>query len=164
MLCLVVAFWASEQKHLSGAKARLLRLMLTYQGFRLVKSKYFHFIEASRNMDELEQIKRRKIDECHEDFVGIWELVLALDNAFPGQLDDDEVREMALRIIHEMLSEEKGIRAGDMMREYPHFIPWDLPPDEAIARIEERWKRMGGRAPGLFEIVALTVWPPERGD
>jgi hypothetical protein len=39
-----------------------------------------------------------------------------------------------------------------------HFVPWDLPPDQAVKRIEQEWAVLG-REPTIGEIAWFTSMP-----
>lgn len=105
-------------------------------------------------MKDYSNILRELVEECQEDFVGLWEVVGRLDRGYPGELDDDEIRNMTLQIVGEILATNEDIRAGNFTKD--GFKPWSLPKDEAVLRIKQEWERLGVRSPRPFEIVALV--------
>jgi hypothetical protein len=92
-------------------------------------------------------------EECHTDHVGLWEIVdavrldLGATNAF-------EVQTLTLRLVRSLLS-ERGMLVGHPAPDGRHFVPWDLPPDQAVSRIENEWSALG-REPNIGEVAWFT--------
>lgn len=112
-------------------------------------------------MDVIQRIAQSMIKEAHEDFVGLWLLVGALELALPEQqLSDTDVRNLSLRIVESMLSDD-NIRAGDYTGDITKesFTIWEMSTPQIIERIEDEWKRLGVRSPHPFLIVSFAALP-----
>ena len=97
------------------------------------------------------------IQECYEDYVGIWLIVGSFEMKYPNRyFSDEEIREMALEVIREMLG-NPDIRAGTY--DDRGFAPWELSTDQVLARIKSAWIALGVRSPHPFLIVTLVAWP-----
>lgn len=93
-------------------------------------------------------------EECHTDHVGLWEIVDAVRFDL-GSTNALEIRALTLRLIRRLLS-ERGIQVGHPAPDGRHFVSWDLPPDEALSRIEKEWSALG-REPNIGEVAWFTT-------
>jgi hypothetical protein len=109
----------------------------------------------------LDDILESLVEECHEDHVGLWRIVNAVRLDL-GSRNPIETRTMTLRLIRSLL-EERGIQVGHPAPDGQHFITWDLPPDQALSRIEKEWSALG-REPNIGEIAWFTsaLEPPNK--
>jgi hypothetical protein len=96
-------------------------------------------------------------EECHRDHVGLWEIVNAVRSDL-GSADASQTRELTLRLVQGLLS-ERGMQVGHPAPDGRHFVPWGLPPDQAVRRIEKEWSALG-REPGIGEVAWFTSAEP----
>jgi hypothetical protein len=61
---------------------------------------------------------------------------------------------MTLRLVRGLLH-ERGVQAGHPAPDGRHFVPWELPPDQAVRRIETEWSALG-REPNIGEVARFT--------
>jgi hypothetical protein len=101
------------------------------------------------------------VEECKEDHVGLWRIVNAV-RFHLGSVDRLETRAIALRLVRSLLH-ERGMLAGHPAPDGRHFVPWDLPPDQAVRRIDREWSALG-REPDIGEVAWFTSpqEPPEQ--
>jgi hypothetical protein len=93
------------------------------------------------------------VEECHEDHVGLWEVVNAVQFDL-GSTDPSETRALTLGLVQRLL-QERGMQVGHPTPDGRHFVPWDLPPDQAVSRIEREWSALG-REPDIGEVAWFT--------
>jgi hypothetical protein len=93
------------------------------------------------------------VEECHEDHVGLWEIVEAVRLDL-GPSSPRETRAMALRLVRSLLH-ERGMQVGHPAPDGRHFVAWDLPADQAVSRIEKEWSALG-REPNIGEVAWFT--------
>jgi hypothetical protein len=100
-----------------------------------------------------EDVLESLVEECREDHVGLWRIVKAvrLDLGLTGP---EEVRAAALGLVRTLLR-ERGMWAGFPAPDGRNFLPWKLPADRALSRIEEEWLALG-RDPNIGEIAWFT--------
>lgn len=92
-------------------------------------------------------------EECHIDHVGLWEII----NAVQFDLDStnpSETQALTLRLVRSLL-QERGMQVGHPAPDGRHFVSWDLPPDQAVSRIEKEWSALG-REPNIGEVAWFT--------
>jgi len=92
-------------------------------------------------------------DECHTDHVGLWEIVDAVRLDL-GSTNAVETRALTLRLVRSLLF-ERGMQVGHPAPDGRHFVSWDLPPDQAVSRIERDWSALG-REPNIGEVAWFT--------
>jgi hypothetical protein len=92
-------------------------------------------------------------EECHADHVGLWEIVDAVRFDL-GSTEASETRDLTLRLIRSLVC-ERGMQVGHPAPDGRQFVPWDLPPEQAICRIEKEWSALG-REPKIGEVVWFT--------
>jgi hypothetical protein len=92
-------------------------------------------------------------EECHGDHIGLWEIVNAVRFDL-GSTSPVETRALTLRLVRSLL-QERGIQVGHPAPDGRHFVPWNLPADLALHRIEEAWSALG-REPDIGEIAWFT--------
>ena len=80
-------------------------------------------------MDSYQRIKQDLIEECQEDFVGLWEIVSEMQRVYPTATND-EIRKKTIELVCDLL--EEGIRAGAFSREKVHKT--ELNPDKIYLR------------------------------
>jgi hypothetical protein len=104
----------------------------------------------------IEEMKEVLVEEAAIGAVGLWAVLWDVKHQFPG-LSPQETKTATLRLVREAVREGRivagrVVRDGDVTRT---FVPWQLPPDEVVARIEAEWSALG-RAPNLGDIVELV--------
>lgn len=95
-------------------------------------------------------------EESHEDHVGLWRVVNAVRFDL-GTVDPVQTRAMTLRLVRSLL-QERGMQVGQPAQDGRHFVPWNLPPDQAVNRIEKEWTALG-REPNIGEVAWFTSAP-----
>jgi hypothetical protein len=103
-----------------------------------------------------EDVLKSLVEECREDHVGLWRIVNAVRYDL-GATGSQDVRAMTLRLVHSLLH-ERGMQIGHPAADGRHFIPWGLPPDQALSRIEQEWVALG-REPDIGELAWFTSAP-----
>jgi hypothetical protein len=93
------------------------------------------------------------VEECREDHVGLWRIVNAARFDL-GSVNPTETRALTLRLARSLLA-EPGMQVGFPAPDGRHFVPWDLPPDLALSRIEKEWSALG-REPNIGEVAWFT--------
>src|SRR5262245_31548500 len=88
-----------------------------------------------------EEVLEDLVQEGREDFVGLWEVIRYVRGDL-GVEDDPEVRQVTLGLVEEMLKGH-GMLAGEPSRDWSEFLSWNLPPDQAVRRIEAEWLALG---------------------
>lgn len=96
------------------------------------------------------------VDECHEDHVGLWEVVNAARFDLGAQ-NPTETRSLTLQLVRSLLA-QRGMQVGHPAPDGRQFISWNLPADEAVQRIEQEWSALG-REPNIGEIAWFTSAP-----
>ena len=100
-----------------------------------------------------EDVLESLVNECHDDHVGLWEIV----NAVRFDLGSDkpvETRTTTLRLVRCLL-QERGMQVGHPAPDGRHFVSWNVSTDQAVARIEKEWSALG-REPSIGEVVWFT--------
>ncbi|HEV3263318.1 MAG TPA: hypothetical protein VG013_41165 [Gemmataceae bacterium] len=92
-------------------------------------------------------------EECRVDHVGLWEIVDAVRFDL-GSTSAPETRALTLRLVRSLLF-ERGMQVGHPAPDGRHFVSWDLPPDQALSRIEKEWSALG-REPNIGEVAWFT--------
>ena len=103
--------------------------------------------------DVLKKIGDAIAEECHEDYVGLWELVKDVKRAFP-EASAREVQKTTLELVRDLLSTGRAV-AGDLSND-GDFCDWRLSVDLCVARVREEWDRLG-HEPNIAEVVWLTA-------
>jgi hypothetical protein len=93
------------------------------------------------------------LEECRVDHVGLWELVDAAQVDL-GASDANETRVATLALARRLLH-EPGIQVGHPAPGGRDFVPWNLPPEEALKRIEREWSALG-HEPNIGEVAWFT--------
>jgi hypothetical protein len=103
-----------------------------------------------------DEIVHQLLAECEDDHVGLWQLVncvrLDLDVREP-----EEVRRITLELVCELLK-SPGIEVGFPASDGRQFVAWDLPPEEAVRRIQQEWNALA-RPPDIGEIAWFSSRP-----
>lgn len=92
-------------------------------------------------------------EECHADHVGLWEIVDAVRSDL-GSTSASETRALTLGLVRTLLS-DRGMQAGHPAADGRHFVSWNLPPEQAVCRIEREWLALG-REPSIGEVAWIT--------
>ena len=100
-----------------------------------------------------DEVLESLVEECHEDHVGLWEIVNAVQFDL-GLSNPEETRTMTLRLVRRVLS-ERGMQVGHPAPDGRHFVAWDLPTDQAVSRLEQEWSALG-REPNIGEVAWFT--------
>ncbi|MBI5623803.1 MAG: hypothetical protein HY924_08500 [Elusimicrobia bacterium] len=106
---------------------------------------------------DLAPLKKSFRRECAEDHVGLWSIVRSLRITFGENLARQLVRDATMEIVTNLL-QSRTIKPGFPASNGRDFEPWNLSPDEAIARIQSEWDELG-REPTIGEIVWFTSVP-----
>jgi len=98
------------------------------------------------------EIEHEFLNECSEDFVGLWSLVRETQERNTSW-SSEEIKNNTLFLLEKLLKEKK-IVAG-----YPNkseeFVPWKDSPMEIIRKIKFEWDKLG-RFPDIGDIVWFT--------
>jgi hypothetical protein len=100
-----------------------------------------------------EEVLDSLVEECQEDHVGLWRIVNAVRFDL-GAADPAQSRVMALGLVRRLL-QERGIQVGQPAPDGRHFVAWDLPPEQAVRRIEKEWAALE-REPDIGEVAWFT--------
>src|SRR6266446_5162777 len=100
-----------------------------------------------------EDVLESLAEECHEDHVGLWRIVNAVRFDL-GATNPSETRALTLRLVRSLLH-ERGMQVGHPAADGRTFVPWDLPSDQAVSRIEKEWLALG-REPNIGEVAWFT--------
>lgn len=98
-------------------------------------------------MNDLTPIARQILGECREDYVGLWSIVRRIRGA--GVEDRTRIIETTLPLLTQLLSEGR-IKVGQFSDQ--KFHEWKVQPQDAIAKIESEWKKLG-RDPDIGEVA-----------
>jgi hypothetical protein len=71
-----------------------------------------------------------------------------------GAKADETRRELSLQLIRKLL--EDGLAEAGMVEEQGGFVPWGIPVEDAMQRIEREWPRRSS-GPGLGEVCWLNL-------
>ncbi len=108
-----------------------------------------------------EDVLESLVEECHEDHVGLWEIVNAVRFDL-GPVNPVQTRAMTLQLVRSLLH-ERGMQVGHPAPDGRHFVSWGLPPEQAVSRIEKEWSALG-REPNIGEVAWFTSpESPEQG-
>jgi hypothetical protein len=100
-----------------------------------------------------EDVLENLSEECRTDHVGLWEIVDAVRSDL-GSTNTSEIRALTLDLGRRLLF-ERGMQVGHPAPDGRHFVPWDLPPDQAVSRIEQEWSALG-REPNIGDLAWFT--------
>ncbi len=101
-----------------------------------------------------EDVLKSLVQECHEDHVGLWEIVDA-GRMDLGSADPAETRVKTLELVRSLL-QEQGMQVGYPAPDGRHFDSWDLSPEQVLGRSENEWSTLG-REPNIGEVAWFTV-------
>jgi hypothetical protein len=101
-------------------------------------------------MDNLTFARQHILDECREDYVGLWSIVREVQDI---PIERSKIVETTLALLRGLLVEGK-IVAGTFHGE--RFQKWEMPVNSIIARIDLEWRKLG-RDPNIGEIVWFTA-------
>jgi hypothetical protein len=108
-----------------------------------------------------EDVLESLVQECQEDHVGLWRIANAV-RCDLGSRNASETQAMTLRLVRSLLH-ERGMQVGHPAPDGRHFVAWNLPPEQAVSRIENEWSTLG-REPDIGEVAWFTSAqePPNR--
>lgn len=99
-----------------------------------------------------EEIEKDFLNECKEDFVGLWVLVRTIREAEPGWSNAKIMNEVLLFL--ERLLKANKIIVG-IPDEFGGFEMWKFQDDENIEKIRSIWMNLG-REPNIGDVVWFT--------
>ena len=102
-----------------------------------------------------EDVLESLVEECHEDHVGLWEIVNAVRFDL-GSVNPMEIRAMTLELVRSLLH-DRDMQVGHPAPDGRHFVSWNLPPDQAVRRIEKEWSALG-REPNSKSRRTSRCW------
>lgn len=107
-------------------------------------------------MTELREPHRLILTLCSEDQTGLWFVIPHIRDFYRGD-SPATIREKTLEVVHDLL---KGglIQAGHPTPDGKGFVPWQLAPAAAIARIKMEWEELG-HEPSLGDVVWFAATP-----
>lgn len=118
----------------------------------------------NERMQRAPRIQREAIHEMKEVLaeeaavvaVGLWAVLWDVKHQLPG-LSPHEARAATLCVVREAVREGRVVagRVVERAEAQRTFVPWQLPADEVVAKIEAEWSSLG-RDPNLGEIVELV--------
>jgi hypothetical protein len=94
------------------------------------------------------------VEECRVDHVGLWEVIRAVRFDL-GSTNPAQTRALTLQLVHRLLH-ERGVQVGRPAADGRHFVPWELPPAQAIPRIGHEWSALG-HDPDIGEVAWFTT-------
>lgn len=100
-------------------------------------------------MLKLTPLHRLALLSCVDDYTGIWEFALDVQQQYP-EANRSQIQSETLVLIRDLL-EAGYIIAGDL-KDNVGVIPWPSPVEETIRRIKQEWDSLG-REPTIWEIV-----------
>lgn len=80
--------------------------------------------------------------------------VASVSRTTGGARSDGAARDLSLRLIRVLL--EEGLVEPGMVREREGFVPWDIPVEDAMRRIESAWAEKSA-GPDLGEVCWLCL-------
>jgi hypothetical protein len=93
------------------------------------------------------------VEECHQDHVGLWEVVRAARLDL-GALTAADTHATTLRLVRSLL--DRGMLVGYPAADGVGFVPWGLSAESAVRRIEQEWSVLG-RDPNIGEVAWFTA-------
>src|SRR6516162_4202261 len=103
-----------------------------------------------------DEVLQSLVEECHRDHVGLWEIVNAVQLDL-GTKHPAETQARAHQLVRSLL-DQRGMQVGHPTPDGRRFVSWDVPPDEAVRRIEQEWSALG-REPNIREVAWFTSAP-----
>jgi hypothetical protein len=104
-------------------------------------------------MDRVEQVVGEVYKESLEDYVGLWTVLWHLRETF-GVGDEQVLRNESLKVI-ECLLKLPDIGVGQFRDQEAVFDFWNLPPLEALTKIDMEWNALR-HEPGPGDIAWFT--------
>jgi|APGre2960657505_1045072.scaffolds.fasta_scaffold31731_2 hypothetical protein len=93
------------------------------------------------------------LQECHVDYVGLWEIVWQLNHV---KMEKSKIFEVTMTIIERLLADGIIIAGNFDTRVDDNFHEWQMPVEEIIAKIKHDWMKLG-REPTGGDIVWFTA-------
>ena len=92
------------------------------------------------------------VDECREDYVGLWSVIAEVRTTIA---DPSALVEETLALVKRLIL-EGGVIAGSFNTDLDDkFHEWNMPVDEIVAKIRREWEKLPGD-PNLGDIVWFT--------
>jgi hypothetical protein len=105
-------------------------------------------------MSNVDSVFKGIVDECREDYVGLWVVVKDVRRAIPDP--PTNIVDTTLALIKRLLL-EGDIIAGNFNTDIDNdFHEWKMPIDEIIAKIRREWEELG-QDPTGGDIVWFTT-------
>jgi hypothetical protein len=101
-------------------------------------------------MSNMDSIAEAVLEECREDYVGLWSIVKEVRSCV---VHEATVPERTLAILNQLLLGGEVV-AGEFKGK--EFSAWEVPTSSVLLRIQSEWVRLG-RDPDIGEIVWLTA-------
>ena len=101
-------------------------------------------------MCNADSILQSIVDECHEDYVGLWTVIREVRVTLA---DESAVAEATLALVKRLLL-ECDVIAGQF--HLSKFTPWEMPVEDIMARIRREWTGLGHEPTG-GDVVWFTA-------
>lgn len=106
-------------------------------------------------------VSRLKIMNLLEDYIVVfgtedWVDVRIVAYAVAREFSEspDGVRELSMEIVSDLIRDGEMV-AGDLGEE--GFEAWEVDAEEAIRRVDQRWRELGDKLPGIDEVAWLDL-------
>ena len=107
-----------------------------------------------RSEERVQSLVRSFVDECQEDFVGLWAILWEVKRKFPS-LKPGEAKMTSLEIVRRMLA-TGTVSVGDFDSQKRFVAFPDSMSDQALlAELDSRWIALG-REPDIGEVAWLS--------
>jgi hypothetical protein len=101
-------------------------------------------------MSSADPVLQSIVDECREDYVGLWSVIREVRATLP---DESTVVEATLALVKRMLLEWDVVAGQFHLNE---FQPWEMPVEAIMARIKREWAGLGHEPTG-GDVVWFTA-------
>lgn len=107
---------------------------------------------SNDSIEKYKEIRKNILLRCVDDYTGLWQIIRAVEEAFPS-ISFQDCQKCSLKIIQALL-EERLIQPGQY--EGPKWTPWISSIQESLNRIRQEWEKFDGE-PGIDDIVIFNV-------
>ncbi len=107
-------------------------------------------------MPVLKEPHRHILQLCSEEQLGLWFAIAPIEDFYRGD-DPASIKSKTLRVLRDLMKDGL-IQAGVPTPDGAGFVPWDMPADAAIARIQKEWDALG-HEPSIGDIVWFAATP-----
>jgi hypothetical protein len=101
-------------------------------------------------MSNADSVLQSILDECHEDYVGLWSVIREVRAAVA---DESILVQATLSLIKRLLLEGDVVAGQFHLNE---FQPWEIPVEDIIGRIKHEWTKLGHEPTG-GDVVWFTA-------